>query len=374
MYKLLTAHGFFNLARAFIGATLIIYLLNHSIPLSIIVTAKSIQLITSVIFNYPAGVIADKFGKKTSILLSCFFAILYFISMINPTNSSVIIGEVFNGLSIAFYMGAYEAWSFEFKSEKENTFSLVSRSSEILFLSSLLASVVGALYFYNSLYLSICFMLISMVIFSKTKQKIIKNEYSMIEQRESFYSTVKIFIQKSTNQTLFVILLSGLMQLIYQFWVIFFSKELGVRDENLGYVLASMMISQYFASFFTRRIKFNEFKYSKQILLILVSLLSSLVVLFFKMKLNFYMLFTIFILFVSSVSTLYNLYFSFGCSTFSDLKMESSLISILDTLSRLIGGVLLWAISLTNIESTQYIWILFAITPFIYYFISRGKV
>lgn len=217
-------------------------------------------------------------------------------------------------------------------------------------------------------------MLISMVIFSKTKQKIIKNEYSMIEQRESLYSTVKIFIQKSTNQTLFVILLSGLMQLIYQFWVIFFSKELGVRDENLGYVLASMMISQYFTSFFTRRIKFNEFKYSKQILLILVSLLSSLVVLFFKMKLNFYMLFTIFILFTSSVSTLYNLYFSFGCSTFSDLKMESSLISILDALSRLIGGVLLWTVSLTNIESTQYIWILFTITPLIYYFISRGKV
>lgn len=369
MYKLLTAHGFFNTSRAFIGAVLVIYLINHSISLDTIILAKALQLAVSVLFNYHAGVIADKFGKKVSIILSCIFAILYFLSMTNPTNISVIVGEMLNGLSIAFYMGAYEAWTFEFKNKKENSFSLISRSSEILFLSSILASIIGALYFYNALYLSISFMIIAIILFYRTPQKHKKTEITKI----SLIQTINIFSKKINAKLAFTILFIGSMQLIYQYWSVFFSENLNVDKKNLGYILAIMMISQYLVSFLSRKIKLSEFKYANIISLLSVFLFSLLTILTFKTTSNIYIILALFILFSSSSSILYNLYFSWGCSIFSNSKIESSLISLLDTSSRLIGALLLWMFSSIKTENIYLTWLFFPTLILAFLLYSKGK-
>ncbi len=96
MYRILSAHGLFNLARAFIGAVLIIYLTNHGISLSVIALAKSAQLIVSVLFNYPAGLISDRYGNKVTVLLACVAEMIYFGLMLHPSEQSVITGEMFN--------------------------------------------------------------------------------------------------------------------------------------------------------------------------------------------------------------------------------------------------------------------------------------
>lgn len=369
MYRLLTAHGFFNASRSFIGAVLVVYLINHSIPLDTIILAKSLQLAASVLFNYHAGIIADKFGKKVSIILSCFFTILSFLSMINPTNTNVIIGEMLNGLSIAFYMGAYEAWVFEFKNKKENSFSLMSRSSEILFLSSILASVIGALYFYESLYLSISFMIVAITLFYSTPQRIEKIEIIKI----NLMQTINIFLKKMNKKLAFTILFIGSMQLIYQYWSIFFAENLNINKENLGYILAIMMFSQYLTSFLSRKIKFNEFKYANIISLLSVSIFSILTILTFKLTSNIYIILFLFILFLSSSSILHNLYFSWGCSVFSNYKIESSLISLLDASSRLIGALLLWLFSGLTAEHSYLAWLFFPTLIIVFLSLSKGK-
>ncbi len=96
-------------------AVLIIYLTNHGISLSVIALAKSAQLIVSVLFNYPAGLISDRYGNKVTVLLACVAEMIYFGLMLHPSEQSVITGEMFNGLGIALYTGAYEAWIFTHK-------------------------------------------------------------------------------------------------------------------------------------------------------------------------------------------------------------------------------------------------------------------
>lgn len=95
MLRVLSAHGLFSLSRAFIGAVLVIYLINKGVALSVISIAKSAQLVTSIIFNYPSGLVADKYGNKLAILLACLSELIYFYLMLNPSNSNVIIGEIF---------------------------------------------------------------------------------------------------------------------------------------------------------------------------------------------------------------------------------------------------------------------------------------
>lgn len=356
MFRLLTAHGFFNLARAFIGAVLFVYLLDSQIPLETILWAKSAQLLVSVLANYHAGKIADRFGKKTAVMLSCLFSLIYFYLMLEPTETKVIIGEMFNGLCIAFYMGAYESWAFEFKNDKESSFSLISRSAEIFFLSSIFATIVGALYFSKALYFSLAFMLLAIGAYAITPQKARRS----FPASSHFLADLKYFASQANHTLWFYLLFAGAMQIIYHFWAVFFSRNLAVENEQLGYVLALMFAVQWLFSRLSRHFRLNQKQNANRWVLVAVLSFSVLTVFSYVFELSFSLIALCFLLFVGSCGLSANLFFAQSCQRFAEQDNESSMISLIDALARVIGAGCFAIFSAISLEAVPYVWLVFS--------------
>lgn len=367
MWQLLIGHGLFNIGRTFIGVILVVYLLQNGISVHTIAVAKALQLFASVVFNYPAGKFADKYGKKIAILCSCTFSLGYFVLMLSPSDEKVIFGEVLNGLSIAFYMGAYETWILEFKNDKENNFSLISRSAEILLFASIIASVVGAIYFHQSIYLALIFVVMAMFFYWKTPQ-IKRNESRLYPP---FVNEVKHFFRLIDHQVVFLILFGGGMQLIYQFWSVFIAQDIGVSNHYLGYVLGLMFAGQWLCIFISRKFSLDKIPNAKPLVLANVALFAFLTFILFFYSVHFLYIVISFIVFVSLCGLANNLYFAYGCSLFTEQGNESSMVSLVDTCLRLSGAALLSLYALFGSFQSVWLWLFFPLI-ILSYGIMRG--
>ncbi|KMK52587.1 hypothetical protein RO21_00195 [[Actinobacillus] muris] len=353
MYKILSAHGFFNLSRAFIGAVLILYLTEQGISLSTIAIAKSCQLFFSVLFNYPASLFAHRFSNRYAIILSCLFGIGYFALMINPSETKVILGEIFNGLSIAFYVGSYEAWLLQYKNEQESSFSLISRSAEIMFISTIIATLIGASLSENALYLAILVMIVAIAFYLNVyERKIITSENITI----SLFSLLKKF----NRYIIFYITFSGLLQILYQFWAIYFAKELAFNQMELGYTLALIMVFQWGLSYLARKIKLERFKLAVPAILGAVLLTSILATYLPLYTTNSYIISLCYFLLSSCSIVLSNILFSKYCCIFNE-AIQSTMFSLIDASCRMVGAILLTIIAIMDIDNVKYIFFSFTL-------------
>lgn len=361
MKTLLMAHGYFNFARGLIGAVLIYYLIQQGISPATIAIAKSCQLIISVLFNYAAGKIAERFGNKTSILLSCVFSIIYLLLMLKPTEYSVIIGEMFNGLSIAFYVGAYEAWLFQFKNHQENHFTLIARSAEMIFITLILSSVVGGYLYDNSLYMAIIVMIIALIGYQRVKEQ---TRHPAAERVLNFSQSLRYFIQHTRMNVIFYIALAGMMQLLYQLWPLFFTDNLHFSQTQLGYILAAMMISQWLFTFVSRKLALNNRKNSIASSLIGIAIFSTTTLLSAFYMENQYISLLLFLCFISLCALTQHFLFANIAAVF-DTHYQSTMISLIDAISRSVGALLLAIYALVKHNDVVYIWSLFPIYAFI---------
>lgn len=361
MFRILSAHGLFSLARAFIGAVLVIYLLDRGISLSVIAIAKSAQLVVSVLFNYPAGLISDKYGNKVAILLACVAEIVYFALMIHPSDNQVILGEMFNGLGIAFYTGAYEAWVFTHKKKTEDSFSLISRSAEMLFIATIISGVIGAIFSQHSLLLSIVFMAISICVYAITPEsrRCASNKDNKLTE---YRGVIKLFKAADANVVSYMVI-GGFMQLIYQFWPVFFKSEpLAFTQKEVGFVFASSMIAQWMFTIYARKIGFNNQKYATMLCYSGIIITSITTILGAHIFNETPLLITLsYCMFISFCSLTTNYLFSKSCNLFSNSHDESSMISLLDTGARCLGALSLAVISALNIQNISVIWCAFPV-------------
>lgn len=361
MFKILSAHGLYNFARAFIGAVLVIYLLDRGINLSVIAIAKAAQLVISVLFNYPAGLISDKYGNKVTILLACIAELIYFALMLHPSDNNVIIGEMFNGLGIALYAGAYEAWIFTHKKDTEDSFSLVSRSAEMLFIATILSGVIGAIFSQYSLLLSMFFMAISFFAYAFTPEK--RKSIAIKENTHTRYSGITKLFRTADINVLNFIVIGGFMQLLYQFWPVFFKNSpLDFTQKEVGFVFAGSMIAQWLFTAYARKNNFNKKRYTTVFCYsgVIVTSLATLISPYFISNIPLLVV-LFYCLFISFCTLTANYFFSQSCDLYSDSHDESSMISLLDTGARCLGALSLAIVSLLNIQNISLIWYVFPI-------------
>lgn len=357
MLRILFSHGLFSLSRAFIGAVLVIYLMNKGVALSVIAMAKSAQLVTSVIFNYPSGLIADKYGNKPAILLACLSELIYFYLMLNPSDSNVIIGETFNGLGIALYTGAYEAWIFTHKKDKEDSFSLISRSAEMLFIATILSGILGAIFYQYSLLLSMTFMVVAFIAYAFTPE--IKKQKT---NSTDATSTGLLKLLRTANYNVInYIAFGGLMQLIYQFWPVFFkSAPLAYSPKEVGFVFAASMVTLWIFTYYARKQSFNKYKYAPILCYLGITITSLVTIVVPYYLFNFSLVVVAsYCLFIAFGTLTVNYFFSSSCNIYSNSSDESSMISLLDTSARCLGATALAVVSLFNIQNISFIWSIF---------------
>ena len=246
IFLLNIANFIFNFSRMLSGAVFIIILQAQGIALSTISIAKGGQLFTSMIIALPSGIIADRYGGKYAIITACTFSIAYYYCLMYPTNEKVIIGEICNGIALAFYVGAFESWLFSLTSQKDtlDLHTHLAKSREYSYLAIVLGGLVGTFMSGYIFSLSLILMTSSLIIFLMIKKG--ENKYSSSNPKKTkyFISTFKLLISKRIGYFLLVAsFLGGSMQLIYQFWQPFFFKfpEINGSSQYFGLIFSAFM-------------------------------------------------------------------------------------------------------------------------------------
>lgn len=340
------ANFVFNFARMLSGAIFIIILESKNISLSTISIAKASQLLVSMLLVLPSGVFADKYGGKNAVIVACIFSSAYYCFLIEPTYKKVIIGEMCNGAALAFYAGAFEAWLFSLCSQKDalNLHTHLARSRELSYLAIVCGGLVGTFVSSHLFSYSLILMVISLIIFFMVKKRGDDGQIQLNEKNKYFIPAFKSLVSKRMG--LFLIatsfFLGGSMQLIYQFWQPFFYKfpDLDGSKQSLGLIFIAFMLTQYFTSKFIRK---YFLKNTEQMIFLIGLCWAMAAMLLLNTILTQNYLFSIisFCLFFGMTTVASNLLMA-QLGEVVEVRLQSTVISILDLLGKMLGSSLLF--------------------------------
>lgn len=248
------------------------YMQSYGIDISSIGYLKFAYLTTIFLFEIPSGFIADRFGKKKSIIFSCMFMFLYFISLITFTNIfGFVLSQFFLGVSTAFLSGADSSFIKDLIIEEELSGNIsylevktfLSIGSKII--SMLSALFASSLFSYNKILPFLissfsCLISILLLLFLPEKKHIANSDklYSKLikEFLNSAFQSIKIVFKDSNFKYLIILdslILSGIVYVFdtYQFKF----KSIGIDINYFGYIYAICAIFSLFGRFLTLKIK-----------------------------------------------------------------------------------------------------------------------
>lgn len=146
--------GLLNLLMDFklYGAFAIIYYSQISNSMMLGMSIFSITMIASAIFEFPTGIIADKIGRKNTVIMGCINSLVYAI-ILAITNSYVglIIAAIFEGLERAFFSGNNNAFIYDTLKEegKEKEYKhYLGKTNSMYYMAGILSTVLGAVVAY----------------------------------------------------------------------------------------------------------------------------------------------------------------------------------------------------------------------------------
>lgn len=352
--KLVLSNALFNCSRTFIGGFIIASLMTSNIPLAVISLAKACQLLISVFFTIPAAKLSRKIGNKYCVLIGCLFAFAYYLFLMFPSNNNVIAGEIFNGLSLAFYCGSYESWLFNCSNNagKQESYTSFAFSQELSYLMMALSGLLGGLFSEHALQISVLIIIIGFIIALTCKETVT----STITVTKNKLSTFSLKFPNRDSFYLFLILIIsyGLMQSVYQYWQPFF-KEL---NSSLGYSYLSsvfflFMITQSIYSKITRSYCSNS-----NLQISIQFLISSIILLILAEKIifNIYIITFLFVTFMALSASSLNYVFS-QINNFIKKEEQSIFISHIEAWSRFGGFIVLILYSYLQTISIELLWL-----------------
>lgn len=346
LFLLNIANFVFNFARMLSGAIFIIILEAQGIPLSTISIAKGGQLLASMLLVLPSGIIADKYGGKYAIIAACIFSIAYYYFLIEPTHERVIIGEICNGIALAFYTGAFESWLFSLTAQKDslNLHTHLAQSRELSYLAIVFGGLIGTFVGGHIFSFSLILMAVSLTIFLTVKKREKNNQIQIQGKTKYFIPAFRCLASKRIGFFLLTssFLIGGSMQLIYQFWQPFFFKFPGVNGskQSLGLIFIAFMLTQYFTSKLIRK---YVLKNTEQMIYLtgLCWIIASISLLNTVHTENYISSIASFCLFFGMTAAASNLLMA-QLGEIVDARLQSTAISILDLLGKSLGSSLLF--------------------------------
>jgi len=104
--------GFYNGGRMLVGAINTIFLLKRGVSLNEVALLQMIYTITVLLMEVPTGVIADVISRKTSVVLSTFFLVFYYLIVCISTPNVICLGiaQIIYALALCLVSGAFEGW------------------------------------------------------------------------------------------------------------------------------------------------------------------------------------------------------------------------------------------------------------------------
>lgn len=233
----------FSASRMAIGATTVVYLIQKGVGLKEIALIKIIQALVVFLGEVPTGFIADKFGRKASILLSTMSAIISFMLYFYGDHFyEFALAEVFNALTLCLWSGAFDALVIQNLKDRKEQLNLGQLFSKMAIYESAgimaagyLGSVVGDFNLSYPFILSTVLMITCLIFILFIPEKKCKHTQ---EKKISLKETISE-IKNSKHLYVFFglfLLIQFAYQPILHYWQPYFESFENVSAEFLGRV------------------------------------------------------------------------------------------------------------------------------------------
>lgn len=125
------------------GTTLILFLLSKGLTLETSNYLLVIYFLSVFLFEIPTGAIADKYGRKISVILGLICFLIYSIIFMQANELWLLIfAQVFGGLAICLQSGALESWVVE--TSEHSVENLFTTANSIQYISGIFCGLLGA--------------------------------------------------------------------------------------------------------------------------------------------------------------------------------------------------------------------------------------
>lgn len=241
-----------------------LFFVQSGISLTQIATLLSIWAITSFLLEIPTGILADKWNRKTMLILGgIFYAICYIIWLVYPTFEGFLLGFAFRSLASTFSSGTLQAYTYDFLSVKgkQNLFEKIWGRGRALNLAGLslgwvFGGMVSEYSYWWVLVLSasagITTSIIAMFFPSIRKQADLNepNPLAFIRQALSYAFTHRIIL----NAFLFAAVVQSSYGVIDEYWPILF-QHYDISNSVLGISVAIASLLGGLAGSFAHRFR-----------------------------------------------------------------------------------------------------------------------
>ena len=267
-----------------------------------LMSLELIFCLSSLAFEIPTGIIADKTGYKNSIVLGSFFWFLSTLICIEAdTYNTLVISELVAALAFAFISGTLDAWlgtrfenDFKFNEYKRRN----SQECRVLMLVLTVSSGYITQYFGYSIpyYIAIGMFLVALTLsfwLQNTKVTKLKKETKVAD-------SIKYYLSSSKLLSLAFLGMANTLWLtpIFMLWTPLFTKDLGYSQSWIGIIAGALTIGSLIGGYLElklmNRLAKNSMK-SEIIFQIVTGI--SVIVLSINLQHNIVIIITLFLLF-----------------------------------------------------------------------------
>lgn len=264
----------FAAIRMLIGAISVVYLLSRGVDIHNIGLIKSFQAAIILFSDLPLSYLADRKSRKLSVLLGCFFAILWLgLMALAQSLWQFYLAEAFNAISLSLFNGAFLAFLIDSKNQLSpklnNKVLLGNYNKNQAFIMAVSAFLGAAFVKSNSqgiwlfaaglMLLLFCYSLWKLpadTFFNSNSNT--KKEHTFLSIKKDIlkiYQTLKV--KKLLRLSLItLIIVSFYFELMVQFW----QPLLPVSDKSSGLIFGSIfaliLLVQSLASWFLEKFSF----------------------------------------------------------------------------------------------------------------------
>lgn len=238
-----------------------LFAIAHGVPLYQAVIAQSIFSAVVLFMEIPTGLISDKFGRRTSLILGYLLgAAGVAVLVVSPTTFGLYLMQLVRGTGTALISGANEALLFEASKEeglnyKKQSSIVLSNGIAGLAIAGVISGLVYARYDENSfvplMLATVAMQLIAAVLAYSIRLKdmsaggsVLKQELRMWEMLASLFTLLR------KNKTIFAFTIVGLFTICNEYFLYGtygpYFKEFGVSNFWVGAAFSAGLILNFF--------------------------------------------------------------------------------------------------------------------------------
>lgn len=246
-----------------------LFFVQSGVSIAQVATLLSIWAATSCLLEIPTGILADKWNRRTMLILGgLFYAVCYSIWLLHPTFEGFLIGFIFRSLASTFSSGTLQAYTYDFLTvaKKQSLFEKIWGRGRALNLAGLalgwvFGGIVSEYSYWWVLVLSISAGIatsgLALLLPSIAKQAPLNelNPLKFVKQALSYSFTHRVIL----NAFLFTAIVRSSYGVIDEYWPILFQQH-GITNSVLGISVAVASLLGGFAGTIAHRFKKTPWK------------------------------------------------------------------------------------------------------------------